>query len=250
MYFGPHGPGTENLTSLIGHMLIIGISGKLGSGKDYICDHVLKPLLARSGICCVAFADPIRLTVASRLGLSIEELARSRKSPAVRKAMQLAGTEEGRMVYGEDIWIRYLDNYLKLRQARGDYISTVIITDCRFPNEVKWIEDMGGFVLRVEAADRNMDALSAEGFTGGPQHISETALDKYAFTYVIDNTIGAEGHVRQQVSEAVSRYISAHLDKSVYFPSLGLPTLVPLRDRAQRLIGNPECGQATDMGTS
>jgi hypothetical protein len=52
-----------------------------------------------------------------------------------------------------------------------------IITDVRFPNEVKAIEDRGGIVIRV-----NRDSIKSND-----EHPSETALDHYPFKYLIRN---------------------------------------------------------------
>ena len=51
-----------------------------------------------------------------------------------------------------------------------------IITDCRFPNEAKVIEDRGGIVIRV---NRNIPS--------DDNHASETSLDDYPFKHVINN---------------------------------------------------------------
>lgn len=53
-----------------------------------------------------------------------------------------------------------------------------IITDCRFPNEVKAIEDRKGVVIRI---DRPKAILKED------LHESETALDNYKFKYRIIN---------------------------------------------------------------
>lgn len=62
-----------------------------------------------------------------------------------------------------------------------------IITDCRFPNEKKAIEDKGGFVIRVDRANNYGDNLIK-----GNHHESETALDDALFDYVIQNYWGIE----------------------------------------------------------
>jgi hypothetical protein len=69
-----------------------------------------------------------------------------------------------------------------------------LITDVRFPNEVKAIEDRGGFVIRVER-DINVIASARRKFTNMKEaevvaydfHLSETSLDDHKFKYIIHN---------------------------------------------------------------
>lgn len=73
--------------------------------------------------------------------------------------------------------------------------SKWIITDVRFPNEVKAIEDRDGFVIRVNRAlkhpslDVNMQMVN--------EHESETALDNHKFEYIIDNNSTIEELIEQ-----------------------------------------------------
>jgi hypothetical protein len=57
--------------------------------------------------------------------------------------LQHWGTEVCRQGFHDDIWIASLEN--KLRQSRDD----VVISDCRFPNEIRAIRQQGGHVIRV-----------------------------------------------------------------------------------------------------
>jgi hypothetical protein len=60
-----------------------------------------------------------------------------------RWILQYWGTEVCRRAFHDDIWIAALEN--KLRSSNDD----VVISDCRFPNEIKSIKDAGGIVIRV-----------------------------------------------------------------------------------------------------
>ena len=59
-----------------------------------------------------------------------------------RQALQLMGTEAGRNVFHEDIWILSMEKRL-------DPNKNYVITDTRFPNEVEMIHRMGGKVFRI-----------------------------------------------------------------------------------------------------
>jgi hypothetical protein len=61
-----------------------------------------------------------------------------------RIIMQQLGTECGRDVFGTDIWVSSVE-----RRISQDPDSDYVLTDVRFPNEIKKIQDMGGKVIRI-----------------------------------------------------------------------------------------------------
>lgn len=102
-----------------------------------------------------------------------------------RLLLQLLGTECGRQVIHPEIWVNalfadYETNYLNTptEKVRGGYmeVSKWIITDVRFPNEVKAIEDRGGMIIRIERPGIELGT-----------HASETALDDHVFKHTIIN---------------------------------------------------------------
>lgn len=151
-------------------MQIIGLSGKAGSGKDFIAATYLRPL----GFRPIALADQIKTLAVGRRLCTYEEAFHT-KPPHVRNALQQMGTELGRDAYHEDVWVETLGAWLELfREKWGE--EKFVITDVRFPNEVAGIQKLGGFVIRVWAPDR-------VATNGMPDHLrlhrSETALDQF-----------------------------------------------------------------------
>ena len=115
-----------------------------------------------------------------------------------RLVLQLWGTEVCRRGFHDDIWIASLEN--KLRNSKDD----IVITDCRFPNEITSIKNAGGQVVRVvrgpepdwyEAAESmnrgdrgNMTwAISMDKIKRLGIHTSETAWVGTKFDKVLDN---------------------------------------------------------------
>lgn len=135
-----------------------------------------------------------------------------------RKLLQLLGTECGREIIHPNIWVNslfadYVGGYNPKFEDREDKLDMPnwIITDVRFPNEVKSIKDRGGVVIRVNTQFKITDALGNTTFHKKEEienilkeknseyileealpikeHPSETALDNYTdWDYVIDNT--------------------------------------------------------------
>jgi len=92
-----------------------------------------------------------------------------------REVMQYVGSDIFRRMYGL-VWANATINKIKKEDT---IIAT--ITDCRFPNEVKAVQDNGGTVIR----------LTRDPFHD--EHMSETALDPEnydweQFDHIIDNT--------------------------------------------------------------
>lgn len=107
------------------------------------------------------------------------------KQLSCRDAMQIIGTDIFRKLDPE-VWVKATIS--KIIREKPDL---AIITDCRFPNEVSAIQNIGGKVIRLTRNPHNSD------------HLSETILDKdkfdwSKFDYIIDN---AESSIYDQVSE-------------------------------------------------
>lgn len=165
--------------------IIIGVSGKLGSGKDYITNHVIIPVIEKMGyryLQC-AFADQIKINVMTKNGISYEDVYEN-KTPESRRLLQTEGTEVGR-TQDKNIWVKYLDNWIKVHENRG--ISVYIVSDVRFKNEFYYVksEKNIGLMLKVVAPKRNEDRLLRESngdsliYDKISNHASECDLDEF-----------------------------------------------------------------------
>jgi hypothetical protein len=194
--------------------MIIGVCGFIGSGKDTVADY----LTNFHGFRRESFANSLKDAVAHVFGWDRTMLegrtkqarewreqvdpwwAQRLNMPTLtpRWVLQYWGTEVCRKAFHDDIWIAALEN--KLRNSTDD----IVISDCRFPNEIKSIKDAGGIVVRVhrgpepewyDAAvsankgDRgNMTwALSRAKIEALGIHASETAWVGTEFDFVLDN---------------------------------------------------------------
>jgi hypothetical protein len=143
-----------------------------------------------------------------------------------RLVLQVWGTEVARKSYHDDIWIASLEN--KLRKTHDD----VVISDCRFPNEIKAIKAAGGIVIRVVRGPEPVWFELAQTLNQGPTrntawrlsknqletynvHASETAWIGTEFDAIIDNNEDGMDNLFCQVKDLVLNLQASKADQSV-----------------------------------
>jgi hypothetical protein len=127
-----------------------------------------------------------------------------------RWVLQYWGTEVFRKGFHDDLWIAALEN--KLRNSTDD----IVITDCRFPNEIKAIRAAGGVVIRVKrgpdpawfdvavAANRRSEpGISSDTLKQLGIHASESAWAGTKFDAEIDNSADGLDPLFAQVKDLV-----------------------------------------------
>jgi hypothetical protein len=220
--------------------MIIGVCGLIGAGKDTIADYLVNIHQFRRE----SFANTLKDAVAAVFGWDRELLeGRTRHSREWREqvdpwwakrlgmpdltprwVLQHWGTEVVRRGFHDDTWIASLEN--KLRKTTDD----VVISDCRFPNEIAAIKRAGGMVVRVHRGPNPEWYALAETVNAGPQnmewttsklalekfqiHASETAWIGTEFDAVLDNN-GSMDHLYQQVTDLVRDLPLARAQHSV-----------------------------------
>ena len=158
--------------------MLIGITGKMGTGKDYILSNYILPYLKSKNLTCLSlsFADQIKVNAMVKNNVSFEDVYIN-KTQESRRMLQLQGTEQGRNVLGEDVWIKYLDAWIKVYKNRG--IQIFLNSDTRFQNELYYIKENDGFLIKMIAPKRNEKRLQLESKCDNSirNHSSECDLD-------------------------------------------------------------------------
>jgi hypothetical protein len=141
-------------------MMIVGLVGFIGSGKDTAADYLCNV----HGFRRDSFANTLKDAVSVIFGwdrtllegrTSESRVWREQVDPwwsarlnlpnlTPRWILQHWGTEVCRQGFHDDIWIASLEN--KMRKTN----DSIVISDVRFPNEIKAIHNAGGVVIRTK----------------------------------------------------------------------------------------------------
>lgn len=111
-----------------------------------------------------------------------------KRSPGVWRGLQLLGTDIRRQ-QDNDYWVKKTIAHIVKKLSEG---ISVFVSDVRFLNEIKAMEDLGAPTIRMEVTPevqrerligRDGTAPTQEALT----HPSEVSLDDYVFDIVVDN---------------------------------------------------------------
>ena len=158
-------------------MKLIALTGPKQVGKSTVARAIQDSLAVQDFVDTdiLSFADPMRAMLKA-IGVDNSSLVDQTKkeSPiegigkSARYLMQTLGTDWGRNIIDENIWLWALQNRIELVRKNG--AEVVVIDDCRFDNEAKWVKDNGGLVVR----------LTRSGIEYGvDSHESEQAVESF-----------------------------------------------------------------------
>jgi hypothetical protein len=170
--------------------MLIALSGYAGAGKDSFADVLVED----HGFKRYAWADTLRLAAEAlnpivgwdedagsgpiryKDALDTVGYVRAKELyPEFREVLQKLGTEVGRNLIDENVWVDATLARVERECGEGE---DIVFTDTRFPNEADAVRQMGGHVVRVQRI--GVEAVN--------DHPSETSLDDYDFDAVIFNS--------------------------------------------------------------
>ena len=195
--------------------MIIGLIGLIDSGKGTVGD-----MLIEQGFQHESFANSLKDATASifnwdRAMLEGDTSASRAQRETVdewwnkrlkipdftpRVALQILGTDILRNHFHADIWVLSMEARIK------DAKQNVVITDVRFPNEVRIIRELGGKIVRIKRGDDpEWFSLAASDHESMPVIYPNVHASEYSWAgttpdYLIDNK-GTIGDLRKIVND-------------------------------------------------
>jgi hypothetical protein len=177
--------------------ILIGLTGRAKSGKTTAASY-----LRGKGMVQVSYASALKQMLMA-LGLTSEEIFGEKKDlpcdllggATPRWAMQSLGTEWGRRMIHENLWvnaaIKKVAEYMAQEWDPIQRYAGVVVDDVRFPNEAAAIKQAGGYVYRIARIDNPeigtgtheseayIDTMPVDGqvFNGGAIEDLYTAID-------------------------------------------------------------------------
>lgn len=172
---------------------LIGLGGRLRAGKDAVADH----LVDAHGFAKVGMSDALHEAMLAinpildpgdsahggepatyRDAIAALGYVRTKAEyPEARRLLQALGTEVGRNMIGENVWVDIMKRKIAALRAEG---RDVVVTGLRFGNEVLAIADAGGTTIWVHRPSEAASAAVAA-------HASETSVDAGDFHEVLLN---------------------------------------------------------------
>lgn len=147
---------------------LVGVVGAKRSGKDTLAEL----LVARHGFVRLAYADSLKLFLLAvnplvGRGMRLSDVVdligwdAAKERPEVRRLLQETGLA-ARTVLGPGVWLEPVMR--RAGEVRAGHGWPVVVTDVRFPNELRAIRSDGGLVVRVrrESAEAVEDSHVSE----------------------------------------------------------------------------------------
>lgn len=166
--------------------LIIALTGAAGCGKDTIANRLME-----TGVWGrYAFATPLKRGLATMFNIPIEDF----ESPTIKNVpyykfgrslrymAQTLGTEFGRHLIADDVWIQLAKENIHNQLT---HVSNIVITDCRFENEADMVHEMGGYVIKIIRDDNPHTATLAANAISN--HASELGFPVEKCDFVLYN---------------------------------------------------------------
>lgn len=177
---------------------LVGLCGFAQAGKDTVANRLVTPHEWER----VAFADTLRDMLYAldpiidvdevygeidvmRAQQYVDEVGWDKAKtsvPEVRDLLQRLGTEAGRNILGNDTWVRLAEEHIEAAVP-----LPVVVSDCRFPNELQMVRRRGGVLVWIDRP--GTEAVNA--------HASEHSVSKDDCDLVITNDGSLEALYRE-----------------------------------------------------
>ena len=182
---------------------VILLSGKSGSGKDFVA-NIMKEKLEQKGnkVLVTHYADLLKYILKTFFDWD------GQKDEHGRHLLQYVGTDVIRR-QNPNYWVDFVKDIIIMFSNNWDYI---LIPDARFPNEITRMFCSNFRTISIRITRLNyISKLTDEQ----QQHESETALDSYSFDYYMTNDGTLKG-IAKEINDFI-KIIDCNSNKKTIF---------------------------------
>lgn len=178
---------------------LIGLGGRLRSGKDVVADRLVeKHGYVKLGMSdalheAMLALDPLIVTYEGAGGIydwdNYSDLVakigyvEAKKNPYVRAYLQRLGTDVGRNLLGENVWVDMMARKIDDHRGAG---HPVVVTGIRFPNELQMVAELGGWTTWINRPTAGHEFIPGHDMSI-TQHSSENSVREGDFMVIIQN---------------------------------------------------------------
>lgn len=182
--------------------LVLLVGGRLTSGKDAFADH----LVEQHGFVKLGMSDTLALALYRLnpwVGVNLDRTdivprryqdlvdlvgyVEAKKNPEVRRLLQQLGTEVGRQLLGENIWVDAARKKILELTSAG---QNVVITGIRFDNEIALEQQLNySSSARLSAVSVYVDRPSLPAPVEGHSSEGSVTPDQFQYQLLNDGTL-------------------------------------------------------------
>lgn len=162
--------------------MLIGLCGEKGSGKDTVTRY----LVSDYGFVQESLAAPMKKALAAMFDVPLDVFddPKRKEKPleclhwlTPRHLIQTLGTEWGRNIISQFIWIRILQHRIEELESLG--LNNIVVSDVRFDSEAITINCIGGEVWEITRGEKT--------YSPEDPHLSEAGIDRKHIRRTIAN---------------------------------------------------------------
>ena len=207
--------------------LIFVITGQAHSGKDTFYHFASEELKKRgiiieqgsfAGFLKILCRDWIRIFYSLDLPLShfddpvekereYSEYQFNGRPLKIRNVLQYMGTEVFRDQISSTFWVEQLYK----RQIEKSNADIFFITDCRFPNEIEYLQSMNCNLFVLKIVRSNVDGIRGDENNlsiVNQQHKSEQSMNEIKYDYLFENSCQSIQEYKNHIIEWIQSFIN------------------------------------------
>lgn len=176
-------------------MTIIGLVGKMQSGKTTVAGMILNKLTDKPAA-KISFANHLKEMILNA-GLCTADELWGKKTDFSRLMLQKIGTEIIRKQVDPNFWIKKMIEEINMWKESNPDNLTIVIDDVRFINEAEMIKMFNGIVIHIMRPTNQEDKEENK-------HLSETEQDLILSDFEIIND-GSLDELQQKTEEILTK---------------------------------------------